>query len=172
MTVYAGIWRRTALIPPTHLHPGSLVSLTEAAALLGVTRRTLQRAIRRGDGPVPEPQDRYVGRATWFRVIDLMVWRARVISEGPTSEPEAWQCWMAITPFTVAELRPSPDLRPTWWPRGERRYRAKRRVTTELESRLAALDGAMRLANTGTPLGDQAFGQLCHDLHRPSPERA
>lgn len=170
--LYPHCWRRTDLILPPHLHPGSLVSLTEAAGLLGVTRRTLQRAIRRGDGPMPQPPDRYVGRAAWFRVIDLMVWRARVVGEGPTSASEAWQWWMAATPFTVAELRPPPGQRPPWWGRGERRYRAKRRVTTQIEAQIAALDGAMIMVGAGTPLGDQSFTQFCRELRHPNPERA
>jgi hypothetical protein len=157
--MHPNCWRQTTLTLPPHLHPGSLVSLTEAARLLGVDRRTLQRAVKRGDGPQPEPPDRYVGRPTWFRVMELLLWRSRVVKEGPATVEAVWAWWVASAPLPLVPIA-QPRQRPSWWPRGTRRSAAKRRVTTGFSRRVASLESAITLATMTTPLAADAVARL------------
>ena len=132
--------RPTAWLKRTTIPDGvglnSLLNLSEAALLLGVDRRTLQRAIRRGDGPCPT--EGYVGRQVWFLVADLIRWRIGVA--GP--EPEEGR-----VNFPKVGTRPIPIERPAWWQHGERRYVALRRIRTGFKAELARLEFRMMQAS-------------------------
>lgn len=154
--IRSAAWSRRPLTVPPDVAPDSLVDQQEAAAILGVDRRTLQRAHKRGEGPVPVAG--YVGPQKWYQVQDLLDWHAAATGTGPEpiKHPESGQ------------LRPNPPRRPDWWPRGERRSKALRRKSAGLKRRLAWLELGLRLAEKGTEseLAGSAFDDAVRNLRR------
>lgn len=170
MALYSTCWK-SPFAWPAELSPATLVSLTEAANLLGVDRRTLQRAIKRGDGPQPEGPDVYVGRATWFRVTSVLLWRAQVTGDGPRTEAEVWEHWLNSMPFTWIPPRPNPQPRPSWWKRGARRTKVVRSAMASFRARVCLLEGAYRLLEGSGPLSANAAEKLLAESRRFGHER-
>jgi hypothetical protein len=131
--IRAARWSKPLSIP-SGIGLNSLVSLSEAAMILGVNRRTLQRVIRRGEGPSPSAG--YVGSQVWFLVQDLIQWREHAAGLGSVGP---------VIPTTGE--RSNPRSRPDWWRRGERYYKAKRRMRTGFKAEVARLDFKMKLAS-------------------------
>lgn len=131
---------RFAWSRPLHVEPGmasdTLVTRSEAAKMLGVDRGTLKRAFDRGDGPPVELG--YVGRRVWYRVSDLLLWRTSVTGVAPRS-------MTLCDRDRGGRARPPPEKRPTYWRKGERRYRAQRRTRTSFRSRMADIEFLTKL---------------------------
>ena len=88
--LYAKVWRRPLSLPD-YVTPLTLVSRTDAAAILGTTREHLRRLAGSGLGP---PWTRaYEGKAILYRVADLVIWRAQILSERPTTVGAVWELW-------------------------------------------------------------------------------
>ena len=156
------VWSRPLSIAHG-IGPFTLITRTEAARLLGVDRGTLQRAEARGEGPPFETG--YVGRARWYRVSSLLLWRSSITGQGPTTNKEIMELWCTLDDWW-GPIRKNPPKRPDWWRTGERYYRSKRRVTTDIQRRMATLDLLIRIADKTTPLADRAFNDALASMRR------
>jgi hypothetical protein len=155
MSFQAKRWRDVS--PRPDYLPSSLLNTIEAANFLGCDRRTLQRAVRRGEGPEPEP-DEFTGRAVWFSAWKLVAWRSDIVGAGPTTYDEVI-AWWPCNDSLIESSRVKPEKRPTWWPRGERRYEAKRRIVTNFRARLARIDLLVVLAVSSSALAQHELSE-------------
>jgi len=121
---------------PPGIWPDTTVHTHEAAQILGVDVRTIERLRARGRSPVQIPAGTYYGRAIRYVVWELIVWRNKIIGEGPTDYGSVWGRWME-TRTDLAGPRPEPLPKPPGTPKGEQQRDTNRRLRRNLILRLA-----------------------------------
>lgn len=68
------------------MSPDTLLCQHEAARLLGTTREHLRRLGKKGAGP--PFSDKYTGNGVRYLVSDIVLWRAHILGEGPSTTLE------------------------------------------------------------------------------------
>lgn len=147
--LYTAALKRKLRAPPDGWAPSLLLTESQAAAWLGVNRRTLWRWRQAGTGPCPEPRDKWDSPAIWYRLSALLAWRNAVLGSGPTSEAEVAAQWLLrFAPFLALVYRPvpQPSLVEAWRRKGQRRREAKGLRMAEIKCRIAALEMALEEA--------------------------
>ena len=104
---YARVWKRSLNLPDD-VTPLTLVHRTAAAKVLGTTREHLRRLARNNSGP-PWSRD-FDGKGTMYQISDLVIFRARILGEGPTTLAGVWELW-CNEERAIEELRTPPRPR-------------------------------------------------------------
>lgn len=133
---YPKRWRDGPTTLPPGIWPDTTVHTHEAARILGVDVRTIERLRARGMGPVQIPNGTYYGRTVWYRAWELIVWRNKIIGAGPIDRQSVWAWWME-TKADPAAPRPEPPPKPPGTPKGEQRRETNRRLRRNFILRLA-----------------------------------
>ena len=133
---YPKRWRKGVAPLPAGIWPDSTVHTHEAAKILGIDVRTIERLRARGMGPVQILSGTYYGRAIRYVVWELIVWRNKIIGEGPTDYDSVWAWWME-TRSDFEGRRPEPAPKPPGTPKGEQQRDTNRRLRRNLILRLA-----------------------------------
>lgn len=85
-------WRKGLPVLPPGIWPDTLIIHTgEAARILGVDVRSLERQRAGGTGPALVPGGAFYGRTLWYRVLELLVSRNKIIEAGPMDRDSAWK---------------------------------------------------------------------------------
>ena len=133
---YPKRWRKGVAPLPPGIWPESTIHTHEAAQILGVDVRTIERLRARGMSPVQIASGTYHGRAIRYVAWELIVWRNKIIGEGSAAYASVWAWWME-TRTDLAGPRPEPAPKPPGTPKGEQQRDTNRRLRRNLILRLA-----------------------------------
>ena len=103
---YKKSWSRPVRVEPW-MTPATLLLQYEAARFLNVSPLTLRR-LARGDSGPPSSKS-YGGRACYYRISDLLVWRGSVTGLGP-HQNRVWD-WWARQGYSMDQDRVQPLAR-------------------------------------------------------------
>ena len=133
---YAKHWRKGVGPLPPGIWPDTTVTSPEAARILGVDIRSLERQRANGNGPVQVPSGAFYGRTIRYVAWQLIAWRNKVIGSGPIDRHGVWEWWME-TCADFAGPRPEPPRKPPGTPKREQRRETNRRLRRNLILRWA-----------------------------------
>ena len=139
---YKKSWMRP-LIVAQWMTPATLLNQGETARFMNVSPLTLRRLAQDDSGP--PSSDSYGGRAGYYRISDLLVWRVSVTGLGPHQD-RGWD-WWARQGYPMYRDRVQPTARGDR-PRGlrTRYYQQRRRQELRLILAKAELLCALCLA--------------------------
>lgn len=132
---YPKRWRNGLPILLPGIWPDTMVHTHEAARILGVDVRTIERLRTLGMGPVQIPSGTFWGRVVRYLVWELLVRRNKIIGAGPIDREGIW-AWLMETKADPAGPRPEPPPKPPGTPKGEQRRETNRRLRSNFILRL------------------------------------